>query len=61
MDIIKAGIGISKAFRNITRLREIVSIFAKNGFEEFISIGVTSKIPNFVLPKSKIKIKQELD
>jgi len=61
MDIIKTGIGISKTIRNVSRLREIVLVFAKNGFDEFISLGVTSSIPNFVLPKSRRSIKEELD
>lgn len=60
MDLIRKGIGLTKTIRNVGRLREIVSVFAKNGFDEFITRGVVSKIPNFVLPKSKIKIKEEL-
>ena len=60
MDIIRTSIGISKTFRNVGRLREIVSILAKNGFNEFITHGVISKIPNFVLPKTKIQLKEEL-
>jgi ubiquinone biosynthesis protein len=61
MDLIKTGIGISKTIRNVSRLREIVLVFAKHGFDEFISLGITSKIPNFVLPRSKKGIKEELD
>ena len=61
MDLIKTGIGISKTIRNVSRLREIVLVFAKHGFDEFISLGITSKIPNFVLPRSKRGIKEELD
>ncbi len=60
MDLIKAGIGFSKTMRNASRLREIVSVFAKHGFDEFITIGITAKIPNFVLTKSKKSIKEEL-
>jgi ubiquinone biosynthesis protein len=60
MDLIKTGIGISKTIRNVGRLRDIVSIFAKHGFAEFITRGVTGNIPNFVLPSSKKGIKQEL-
>lgn len=41
-------------------MREIVSIFARHGFDEFITSGVTSYIPDFVLPKSKKGIKDEL-
>ena len=61
MDIIRTSIGITKTIRNVSRLREIVSVFAKHGFDEFISLGVTNKIPNFVLPKSRRSIKEELE
>lgn len=60
MDLIKAGIGISKTIRNVGRLQEIVLVFARHGFDEFITKGATSKIPNFVLPKSKKTIRDEL-
>jgi len=60
MDLIKTGIGISKTIRNVSRLRDIVSTFARHGFAEFITRGITGKIPNFVLPASKKGIKQEL-
>lgn len=61
MDLIKTGIGIHKTIRNVSRLREIVLVFARHGFAEFISSGATSKIPNFVLPKSARTIKQDLE
>lgn len=61
MDLIKTGIGLSKTIRNVSRLREIVLVFAKNGFDEFISFNVISTIPNFVLPRSKRGIKDELN
>lgn len=61
MDLIRTGIGLTKTIRNVSRLREIVSVFAKNGFDEFISLNVISSIPNFVLPRSNRKIKDELD
>ena len=60
MDLIKAGIGISKTIRNVGRLQEIILVFARHGFDEFITKGATNKIPNFVLPKSKKKIRDEL-
>ncbi len=60
MDLIRAGIGLGKTIRNVNRLREIVLIFARHGFDEFISNGVTSKIPDFVLPKSRKSLKKEL-
>lgn len=60
MDIVKAGIGLTKTIRNVNRLREIVLIFARHGFDEFISSSITSRIPNFVIPRSKKSIKEEL-
>jgi ubiquinone biosynthesis protein len=41
-------------------LQEIVLVFARHGFDEFITNNVTAKIPNFVLPKSKKRISEEL-
>jgi len=61
MDLIRTGINLSKAIRNVGRLKEIVSVFAKNGFDEFIHMGITSAIPNFVLPKSGRKIREEIE
>ncbi|MFT6068875.1 MAG: ubiquinone biosynthesis protein [Bacteriovoracaceae bacterium] len=60
MDIIKTGRGITNTIRNVNRLKEIVLIFTRHGFDEFITLGVTSKIPNFVLPKSRRSIKKEM-
>ncbi len=61
VDIIKTGIGITKTIRNVNRMKEIALVFAKNGFDEFAATGVASQIPNFVIPKSKRSIKEELD
>lgn len=60
MDLIRAGLGLSKTIRNVGRLQEIVLVFARHGFDEFITNNVTTKIPNFVLPKSKKRITEEL-
>lgn len=60
MDIIKTGIGLGKTIKNVGRLREMASVFARHGFDEFITYGVTSKIPNFALPKASKGIKEEL-
>ncbi len=61
MGFIKTGLGISKTFRNAARLKEILSVFAKNGFDEFISNeSLTGFIPDFVLPSSKLKIRDEI-
>ena len=61
MDLIKTGIGITKTIRNVSRLREIVVIFGRHGFDEFIAGSVTQLIPNFVLTKSKRSIKEDLE
>lgn len=56
MDIVRTGIGITKTIKNVSRLREILSVFAKNGFDEFlIQSNIHTKIPGFVLPKSRIQ------
>ncbi len=60
MGLIKTTVRLSRTIKNVARLKEIAIIFAKNGFDEFVSSGVMSKVPNFVLPKSKIKIREEL-
>ena len=60
MDLIKTGRGLSQTIRNASRLREIVLVFARNGFDEFISQGVVSAIPHFVLPKLRKNLKSEL-
>ncbi len=60
MDLIRAGLGLTKTIRNVGRLQEIVMVFGKHGFDEFISNTVTKKIPNFVLPKSQKRISEEL-
>jgi ubiquinone biosynthesis protein len=61
MDLIKASKGISKTIRNAGRLQEIVRVFARHGFNEFIGGNVTNLIPNFVLPKSSRKLSEELE
>ncbi len=60
MDLIRAGLGLSKTIRNVGRLQEIVMVFGKHGFDEFITNTVTGKIPNFALPKSQKRISEEL-
>ncbi|MBL7665555.1 MAG: AarF/ABC1/UbiB kinase family protein [Bacteriovoracaceae bacterium] len=55
MDIIRTGLGITKTIKNVTRAKEILSIFARNGFDEFIiKSGLNTKIPGFVLPQKRI-------
>ncbi|MBF0297728.1 MAG: AarF/ABC1/UbiB kinase family protein [Oligoflexia bacterium] len=56
MDIIKTGIDLTKTIKNVSRLKEIVSVLARNGFYEFIiKTGIHEKIPGFVLPSSTLK------
>jgi len=61
MDLVKAGKGISRTIRNVGRLQEILRVFARHGFDEFISGNVTNLIPNFVLPRSHKRITEELE
>lgn len=62
MDLIKTGLGIKKTIQNVARLREIVNVFARNGFDELLlKSGIHDKIPNFVIPQSKTRLKTELD
>ena len=44
MDIIKTGIGISKTIKNVSRLREILSVLSRNGFSELIVKSGLGKI-----------------
>ena len=55
MDIVKTSIGLTKTIKNVGRLREIVAVLARNGFDEFIiKSGLHAKIPGFVIPRSRI-------
>jgi ubiquinone biosynthesis protein len=55
MDILKTSLGLTKTIKNMSRLKEIIAVLARNGLDEFIiKTGLTAKIPNFVLPKSRI-------
>ena len=60
MDIIKTGTILTKTIRNVGRFKEIVVIFAKHGFDEFMAGGVSVLIPNFVVPRSKRSIREDL-
>lgn len=59
MDIIRTGIGITKTFRNAGRLREIVSVFAKHGFDEVFTRALGPVIPNIVIPKSARSLSED--
>tara|TARA_R110000868_G_scaffold55424_11_gene172404 strand:+ start:6615 stop:8339 length:1725 start_codon:yes stop_codon:yes gene_type:complete len=61
MDPIRTGIRFGQTIRNVARLREIVTIFARHGFAEFVAHGgVLSYLPDFVLPAARKTIKQEM-
>jgi ubiquinone biosynthesis protein len=56
MDVIKTGLELKKTLQNVGRLREILSVLAVNGFDEFIyRTKLHDKVPNFVLPKSRLQ------
>tara|TARA_B100001971_G_scaffold213155_1_gene245456 strand:- start:34158 stop:35870 length:1713 start_codon:yes stop_codon:yes gene_type:complete len=56
MDIVKTGIGLTKTIRNVARFREIITVFWKNGFDEFIQkTNLHSKVPGFVLPTKRFQ------
>lgn len=60
MNIIKTGIGITKTIKNVARFREILSVFAKHGFDEFIlKTKLNTLIPNFVIPKSRFEVRTD--
>lgn len=62
MDLIKTGIRVGKTIRNAGRLKEIVTVFAKNGFDEFLVRAPLGKLlPGFVLPQSEKAIQKELE
>ena len=62
MDLIRTGIGLTKTIKNVQRFREILTVFAKHGFDEFI-IGtkLNAVIPNFVIPQSRFEKEDDLD
>ena len=56
MSLIRKSIGISRTIKNVSRFREIISILARNGFDELIiKSGLHDKIAKFPLPKSKFE------
>ncbi len=58
MGLITTSFKLSKTIRNISRLREIATVFAKNGLDEFLSQNVLNKIPNFVFPKKNEELEK---
>lgn len=61
MDIVKTSKNITKTFRSVSRSREIIAVFTRHGFEEFIVQGAKNKIPIIILPKTKSKILEDLE
>ena len=58
---LKKSIELRKKIKNIQRFKEILSIFAHNGFDELIvKAGLHTIIPEFVLPASKQEKLSEL-
>ena len=56
MDLIQTSIGITKTLKNVARMREILSVFARHGFNEIIvKSGLHRLTPGFVLPSETIK------
>ena len=59
MGIIEKSFGIKRTFENVGRLKEILTVMARNGFDEiFMQTGLLDKIPNFVLPKAQLRLKE---
>ena len=55
MNIFKQGIGITQTIKNAARFREIITVFAQNGLDEFIiRSGLHKVVPDFVLPSARI-------
>ena len=53
MDLIKTGIGITKTIKNVSRFREIVVVFYRNGFTEIMNkANLLEKLPGFAIPKN---------
>jgi ubiquinone biosynthesis protein len=60
MDLIKTGRGISKTIKNVSRLREILTVLSRYGFSELIvKSGLDKVIPGFVLPARVSELKRE--
>ena len=61
MDIVKTSKNITKTFRSVSRSREIIAVFTRHGFEEFVVQGTKSKLPIIIFPKTKSKILEDLE
>ncbi len=57
MDIVRTGLGITRTIKNVARSKEILSVFARNGFDEIIiKTGLYSRVPGLVLPRKRIAL-----
>lgn len=55
MGLIKRSFELTQTIKNVGRFKEIISVLARNGFDEFIiKTGLHERIPGFVIPKSRI-------
>ncbi|MCP5463840.1 MAG: hypothetical protein H7A33_02330 [Deltaproteobacteria bacterium] len=60
MDIVKTGRNWTQTIKNVSRFKEIISVFARNGFDEFIiKANLHGKIPDFVVPSSRLQKRLE--
>jgi len=62
MGFIQTGKDIGKTLKNANRFREVLSVFARNGFDELIGrTNLPDKFSGFVLPRAKYKPDENLD
>ena len=55
MDIIRSSLTFTQTIKNVSRFRESVAVFAKNGFDEFmIQSGLHPYMPGAFLSKARI-------
>lgn len=54
MDLVKRSIELTKTIRNVSRAKEILSVFWRNGFDEIMAKSKLHRVlPGFVIPKVK--------
>lgn len=53
MGVLRTGLQLTKTIRNVGRLKEIVSVFMRNGFDSLVLRTAVSKIPGINLPEKK--------
>ena len=52
MDLVKTSRNITKTIKNVNRSREIIAVFARHGFEEFVVATPGGTIPKLVFQKN---------